>query len=234
VFQRDCLSALVLFDIDGTLLLSGGAGVRAMTRAFEHTFGVADAFDGIPIAGFTDSFLLSKALQRAGLDDGHEAHTRFRDEYLRILPDEIAKPGSGRRGLMPGVEHLLRDLAASDFAHSALLTGNYQRAAHIKLAHFGVSHYFSWGAFGDDSPDRTELARLALTRAEERGVPLAAREKPIVIGDTPHDVACARAIGARAVAVATGGYSVDDLHACGADVVLPDLADTAAVIAVLR
>jgi phosphoglycolate phosphatase len=228
------LSALVLFDIDGTLLLSGGAGVRAVTRAFELTFGVADAFDGIPIAGFTDSFLLSKAPERAGLVDSKDAHSGFRDAYLRVLPDEIVKPGTGRRGLMPGVDRLLQHLTRDNGTHSALLTGNYERAAHIKLAHFGVGDFFSWGAFGDDAPDRKELARVALARAEERAVPRAARENAVVVGDTPHDVACARAIGARSMAVATGGYSVDDLRACGADIVLPDLSDTAAVAAVLR
>ena len=228
------MSALVFFDIDGTLLLSGGAGMRAMTRAFERTFGVADAFEGIPVAGFTDSFLLSKALDRAGREDSKEAHARFRDAYLRLLADEIAKPGTGRRGLMPGVEQLLQHLAKDGRAHSALLTGNYERAAHIKLAQFGVARFFSWGAFGDDSPDRAELARLALMRAQERAIPRAARDNVIVVGDTPHDVSCAHAIGARAVAVATGSYTRDDLRRCGADVVLDDLSDTAEVAAVLR
>jgi phosphoglycolate phosphatase len=227
------LSALVLFDIDGTLLLSGGAGVRAMTRAFAHLFGVEDAFDGIPIAGFTDSFLLSRALERAVLPDTADAHQSFRTIYLDMLPEEIAKPGRGRTGLMPGVQPLVDHIAGANDLHPALLTGNYERAAQIKLAHFGLGEYFSWGAFGEDSPDRTELARLALARAEARAIPRAARDNVVVIGDTPHDVACAKAIGARAIAVATGGYSIEQLQESGADEAFADLSDTAALLRLL-
>jgi phosphoglycolate phosphatase len=228
------LSRLLLFDIDGTLLLSGGAGVRAMGRAFEDVFGVRDGFDGIPVAGHTDTFLVSRALERAGIEDTPAAHATFRDAYLRVLPEEIQKPGSGRRGLMPGVAALLDRLNDDDGIHVALLTGNYEPAAHVKLSHFGVGHHFSWGAFGEDSADRNELARLAHARARERGIPEAARANTIVIGDTPHDIACARAIDARVIAVATGGYSVDQLKEGCADVVLADLSDTAAVLEALR
>jgi phosphoglycolate phosphatase-like HAD superfamily hydrolase len=102
------------------------------------------------------------------------------------------------------------------------------------LSHFGVGHHFSWGAFGEDSPDRSELARLAQSRARERGIPEEARANTIVIGDTPHDITCARAIDARVIAVATGGYSVDELKEGCADLVLPDLSDTEAVLEALR
>jgi phosphoglycolate phosphatase-like HAD superfamily hydrolase len=228
------VTALVLFDIDGTLLLSGGAGVRAMTIAFEQVFGVADAFAGIPVAGYTDTFLVSRALARANLPDTTEAHTSFRTAYLELLPAEILKPGTGRKGLMPGVRELLDELSADPMMHSALLTGNYRAAAQMKLAHFGVGEYFSWGAFGDDSPHRAELAQVALRRAEERTVPRLARDNAVVIGDTPHDVACARAIGARVIAVATGSSSIDELRASGADTVMATLADTADVMNRLR
>ena len=228
------MSALIFFDIDGTLLLSGGAGVRAMGLAFEQVFGVPDGFAGIPVAGHTDRFLVSRALERVGMEDTPAAHEQFRAAYLRVLPAEIQKPGTGRRGLMPGVEALLQQLAAEDDIYCALLTGNYEPAAHVKLSHFGVGHHFSWGAFGEDSPDRSELARLARGRARERGVPEAARANTIVIGDTPHDITCARAIDARVIAVATGGYSVEQLEEGCADVVLTDLSDTVAVLGALR
>lgn len=227
------MSALVLFDIDGTLLLSGGAGVRAMTRAFAGEFGVNDAFQGMPIAGFTDSFLLSRAMERAGIEDTPAAHDRFRAAYLALLPEEIQKPGTGQKGLMPGVSALLAQLSYQEEVHSALLTGNYEAAAHVKLRHFGVGDFFSWGAFGEDSPDRAELARLAVARAATRDIPSHIRSNVVVVGDTPHDIACARAINARVLAVATGGYSVEQLTAAGADVVLPDLSDTPAVHAFL-
>lgn len=225
-------AGLIFFDIDGTLLLSGGAGVRAMGLAFEAVFGVADGFAGIPVAGHTDTFLVSRALERAGIADTPAAHALFRAAYLRVLPDEITKPGTGRRGLMPGVKTLLDRLASDDRFHSALLTGNYEPAAHVKLSHFGVGHHFTWGAFGEDSSDRSELARLAQARARERGIPDAARANTIVIGDTPHDIACARAIGARVIAVATGGYTVDQLkEGCAEiDVVFADLSDIDAVV----
>ena len=228
------MSALVLFDIDGTLLLSGGAGVRAMTTAFERVFGVARAFEDIPIAGHTDTFLVSRALARANLPDTADAHRSFRVAYLELLPDEIVKPGTGRKGLMPGVRELLAALSRDPAMHAALLTGNYEAAAHIKLAHFGVGDYFSWGAFGEDSSDRAELAQLALRRAVLRTVPRVACDNAVVIGDTPHDVACARAIGARIIAVATGSSSIDELRATGADAVVATLADTAEVMKRLR
>jgi len=215
-------------------LLSGGAGVRAMTIAFERVFGVADAFAGIPIAGYTDTFLVSRALTRATLADTVDAHVSFRTAYLELLPDEIVKPGTGRKGLMPGVRELLAELSADPAMHAALLTGNYETAAHLKLAHFGVGDYFSWGAFGEDSPDRAELAKVALRRAAARTVPRAACENAVVIGDTPHDVACARAIGARVIAVATGGYSVEQLAASGADSIVDDLTDTDTIVRRLR
>ena len=224
-------AGLVLFDIDGTLILSGGAGVRSMTRAFESTFGVADAFAGMVIAGRTDTYLLSSALAGAGLPDTADAHARFHACYLPILAEEIHRRGNGRYGIMPGVEALLAALQAREHVHLALLTGNYQRAARIKLDHFGLGGFFEWGVFGEESPDRNVLGRLALTRAESRKVPAAARARPIVIGDTPDDIACAHAAGACAVAVATGSYSVEQLRAAGADITFSDLSDTEAVLA---
>jgi phosphoglycolate phosphatase len=226
--------SLVLFDIDGTLLLSGGAGVRAMTRAFEEVFGVADAFAEIPVAGHTDTYLVSRALARTNLPDTPLMHARFRGAYLPILTEEIRQPGSGRRGVMPGVNSLLAAIAATESFHAALLTGNYEGAAGIKLAHFGLADFFAWGTFGEESPDRNELARIAMSRAQERRVPPEACARAIVVGDTPHDVACARAAGARAIAVATGSYSVADLEAAGAAIALADLSDTERVMSLLR
>ena len=226
--------SLLLFDIDGTLLLSGGAGVRAMARAFADVFGVRDAFSTADIAGRTDTFILSTALVRANIPDTAENHARFRETYIPVLQDEIQRPSVKHSGLMPGVRALLDEADERDGFHLALLTGNFETAAYIKLDHFGIGRFFAWGAFGEASRDREDLARLAVYRAQEHAVPLPARERAIVIGDTPHDVACARAVGARALAVATGNYSVDDLTAAGADVVLADLSDTARVLDVLR
>ena len=226
--------SLLLFDIDGTLLLSGGAGVRAMARAFEVVFGVHDAFATADIAGRTDTYILSNALRRAGFPDLPENHERFRQTYIPVLEEEIRRPASSRSGLMPGVQALLDEVKGREPFHLALLTGNFERAAYIKLGHFGIAPFFEWGAFGEESAEREDLARVAARRAQERQVPPRARERAIVIGDTPHDVACAHVIGARCLAVATGNYGVDDLAAAGADVVLPDLADTGRVLELLK
>ena len=226
--------SLVLFDIDGTLILSGGAGMRAMTRAFHETFGVANAFDGMPPAGRTDTFLLAGALARAEVEDSPENHARFRDAYLPILADEIVRRGHGRYGVMPGIEALLTSLRAQTGWHLALLTGNYEGAARVKLRHFGLDGYFEWGVFGEESGDRRVLGRIALERARQRDIPEASCSAAIVIGDTPDDIACAQAVGARALAVATGSFTVEELTAAGAHVALVDLSDTDAVMGLLR
>jgi phosphoglycolate phosphatase len=226
--------SLLLFDIDGTLLLSGGAGVRAMTRTFESLFGVPDAFAGISVGGHTDRFLLSNALVRANLPDHADLHARFRAAYLPVLEQEIQLPGSGRYGLMPGIDQLLAAVREREGFHLALLTGNYEPAARIKLAHFGLADYFSWGTFGEESTSRDDLGRIAMTRARQRHLPAPVLERAVIIGDTPHDIACARAAGVRMLAVATGHYSVTDLETAGADVALPDLKDTARVLELLR
>jgi phosphoglycolate phosphatase-like HAD superfamily hydrolase len=218
--------SLLFFDIDGTLLLSGGAGIRAMTRAFEEVFGIANAFANSDVAGRTDTFLLSNALIRASLPDTVEQHERFRRAYVPLLQEEILKPPQGRCQLMPGIQPLLDALRGRESIHLALLTGNFESAAYVKLSHFGIAGFFEWGAFGEESADRNELARVALRRAQERAIPPQSRETAVVIGDTPHDVSCARAVGARMIAVATGKYSEDELRAAGADLTLPDFSDT--------
>lgn len=225
--------SLILFDIDGTLLLSGRAGLRAMTRAFEKTFGVADAFRGEHFGGRTDWYLVSMALRNAGLPDTAAAHERFRANYFPLLAEEIQHPGTGHYGLMPGARELLEALHDLDEVHLALLTGNYREAAEIKLSHFEIWDFFEWGAFSDDHHDRNELVPIARSRAEIYDIPAAAIERVVVIGDTPHDIECARVAGARSIAVATGGYTVEQLRGFGADEVLPDLSDTEKVIDLL-
>lgn len=225
--------ALLLFDIDGTLLLTGRAGMRAMTKTFEDVFGVADAFGDLSLGGRTDSFLVSHALARASLPDTPEQHARFRQHYVPRLAEEILHPGTGHKGVMPGVCELLDAIRSHDHLHVALLTGNYRDAAEVKLKHFALWDYFSWGAFSDDAPDRNALVPIARTRAEEYAVPAAACARVFVIGDTPHDVECAAVAGARSITVTTGGHDRESLARAGADVVLDDLSDTRAVLDLL-
>lgn len=225
--------ALLLFDIDGTLLLSGRAGMRAMSRAFASTFGVAEGFKHASFGGRTDSFLLSQALRAAGLPDTTENHARFRDAYLPLLAEEIQHDGTGHKGLMPGARELVEALGDHDHLHLALLTGNYRAAAEIKLTYFELWDFFEWGAFSDDAADRNALVPIARQRAEIYDVPDEALERVIVIGDTPYDIECARVAGAQCIAVATGGHTVEELQAAGADIVLADLSDTQKVLALL-
>lgn len=218
------MANLVLFDVDGTLILTGLAGVRAMTLAFRDVFGVDDGFSHISMAGLTDSFLLTSALSRAQRDMDDDAVARFRDAYVAHLTVEVLKPGQGRKGIMPGVRELLEALETRQDVFLGLLTGNFAEAARIKLEYFDLWRYFRCGAYGDDDSDRNALVPIALSRARECGSP-PDFDRVFVVGDTPHDIACAAAAGATSIAVATGNHDVDALRAAGADVVFEDLSD---------
>jgi phosphoglycolate phosphatase-like HAD superfamily hydrolase len=220
---------LVLFDIDGTLVITGGAGGRAMSLAFEDLFSIPDGFRGIPMPGRTDAWILSDAAAIHGIPADSPALARFPDVYLCHLEREIQRP-SPRTFIMPGVTALLDALARADDVCVALLTGNYETTARVKLEHFDLWRHFRAGAFGDGARDRNSLVPKALARVAADGGPLFGPRDTVVIGDTPLDVACAAASGARSIAVATGSYSVDDLRAAGADVVFEDLSDTATVL----
>lgn len=226
---------LVLFDIDGTLVLTGGAGMRAMDRAFQHIHGVDRALQGVTLAGRTDRVIVSEALARVapGVPFGDAWLASFRDVYCGYLEEEMADGVATGKRVLPGVRELLDALAVRNDVALGLLTGNFSRSARIKLAHFGLWDYFGWGAFGDDHVDRNDLLPVALRAARKAtGLEVPARQV-FVIGDTPHDVACAQSGGAQAIAVATGPSSVDDLWASGADVVFGDLSDTEAVVRVI-
>jgi phosphoglycolate phosphatase-like HAD superfamily hydrolase len=221
------VTRLILFDIDGTLVLTGGAGIRAMTRAFEALFAVPDAFRHIPFPGRTDASILADAAAAHDID--HARLASFPDVYFGYLAEELERPGP-RKGIMPGIEALLDALAAHDRAYLALLTGNYERSARMKLEYFGLWRYFPCGAFGDECRHRNKLVPKALQRVRERGGPEVGPAETVVIGDTPLDVACAAAAGARSVAVATGGYGVQALTEAGGHTVFADLSDTRAVL----
>ena len=224
---------VILFDIDGTLVLTGGAGVRSMARAFEDLFAVPNAFQNVRMAGRTDAGILSDTLATHRIPAHAADVARFRELYLAYLRDEIENPGP-RKGVMPGVRPLLDSLADRDDTYVALLTGNYEDAARVKLEHFDLWRYFPCGAFGDDAPDRNGLLPKAIATIRRYGGPAVESSEAIVIGDTPLDVACAAASGARSIAVATGSYDVEALRAAGADVVMQDLSDTREVLRALQ
>ena len=224
---------LVLFDIDGTLVLTGGAGVRAMTRACDELVGSSDALNGIPVAGRTDWIILHDALHVMGRELDDELFSRLRDRYLLYLRDEIKAPGHGIKGVMPGIPSLLDALHRRDDVFLGLLTGNFEAGARIKLEYFNLWRYFRCGAFGDDAPERDALVPFAVARARECGVSELSAADILVVGDTPHDISCARAVGAIPVGVATGSFSTDELQQSGADIVFHDLSNTAAFTALL-
>ena len=227
------MSHIILFDIDGTLVLTGGAGGRAMRRAFHDVFDLDNAFDGIPMPGRTDSSIIRDALTRAGLADGPVPITRLCERYFHHLSAALHEPHP-QKAIMPGVRQLLDALQPRDDVFLALLTGNFARSAQLKLEYFDLWRYFRCGAFADDAEDRNQLLPVVLQRAVAHGAPPPAADGVIVVGDTPLDVACASASGARAVAVATGPADVATLRACGADVVFEDLSDTRAFLELLR
>jgi len=216
---------LVLFDIDGTLVQTGRAGVRGMNRAFVDLFGAGEALDGVPVAGRTDRAIVSEVLTKIGQPVDDTTVVRVRDEYCRRLPEALADPASRPMGVLPGVDTLLTALEARADVVIGLLTGNFVMGAELKLGHFGLWERFPFGAFGDHHAERRALVPVAVNEAAERGHTAIAPDRIVVIGDTPLDVDCAQAYGARAIAVATGMYSVDTLRETGADLTVPTLSD---------
>ena len=203
-----------------------------MSLAFEEIFGIRDAFRGVSLAGRTDAWILRDGAAAHGIPPDSQALARFRDAYLRHLVIELEKPGP-RKGMMPGIPQLLDALSARDDVYLALLTGNYEEGARIKLEYFDLWRYFRCGAFGDDAPHRNGLVTRAVERVVACGGPTIDAARALVIGDTPLDVAGAVFSGARSLAVATGSHSVEELRASGADVVLQDLSDTDGVLRVI-
>lgn len=246
------MTTTVLFDIDQTLLYSGdasklghsgGAGSLGMRRAFQQLYGVADAFGKVEFSGRTDWWILREALRVHGLLDGLDPSTgsgqrgdegfrrelaRFQETYFSELERTLLEVSGGRA--LPGVPELLPLLAEREGVRMGLATGNFRRAAFIKLRYFGLDAHLTEGGFGDDAEQRSEVVRFAIERVG--GADVDARSV-WVIGDTGLDIAAAHANGARALGVATGPLSVEELRLAGADVALEDLSETAAVLATL-
>jgi phosphoglycolate phosphatase len=222
---------LLLFDIDGTLITSGGAGERALRLGFHDRFGVDDDLQTVEIAGRTDSGIARRMLHAHGLPETPENITGFVDSYLNRLAEQLPLSRSG--GLLPGIIPLLDALKSRPEMVLALLTGNVERGAELKLTHYGVWNYFEFGAFADDHHDRNELGPFAQHRASAKHGAEIPPERIFVLGDTPHDIACARAIGAKAIGIATGKFTREELAACQPDFVFSDLSDLPAVLSVL-
>jgi phosphoglycolate phosphatase len=218
-----------LFDVDGTLLLTDGAAREAFAYALRERLGVEDDLRDIAFAGRTDPLILGDILIKHGRGLPEADVPRFwQAAYGRMA--SLLTPGRGR--LLPGVPELLTAVEEEPAWVPALLTGNTGGMARIKLDHFGITGRFAFGAYGDEAEDRNALARVAVARARERyGVP---PERCIVVGDTEHDIACARAAGAKVVAVATGIRDRALLASHRPDLLLDDLSDMEPCLAFAR
>ncbi|NIR51909.1 HAD family hydrolase [candidate division KSB1 bacterium] len=216
---------LLLFDVDLTLVNTGGAGRRAMARAFKDIFQKDDGMEKINFAGRTDRAIFRDALTLWGLQWQHSLEERFKRTYLEYLQTEIRKPNP-KEHIEPGVLQLLQVLSNRSDVTLGLLTGNWRSGAKIKLEHFNLFHYFRLGAFADDSENRNKLPEAAVKRFEKMFNAELRPEDVYIIGDTPLDVACARSFAARSVAVATGFFSFEELQASKPDFLFKDLSDT--------
>lgn len=220
-------SKVIFFDIDGTLLNTGGAGQHAMERTLIDEFRIDFPFEGVLTAGRTDRGITDEIFARYDLQNTQENRDRFRAAYLEQLPDSLnAYPAH----LLPNVEELLKALAEQSHVTLSLITGNYADAAWIKLKHFGLDHYFNFGGFGDHNANRNDVARSALNIAGQ------ALKRPVmgtdtmVIGDTPADIHCARSIGASVIAVATGVYDSNQLAPESPDHLCEDFKQTGSIV----
>jgi len=213
---------LILFDLDGTLVNTGGAGLRAFDRAMERAFGEGMRLDALSPAGMTDPAIFRELFRLSRKrSPTKEEERRLFDLYLEFLREEVDRSSSFR--VMPGVGDLLEELSGRDGILLGLGTGNLESGARIKLDRPGLNGYFSFGGFGSDSSDRSKLLRIAV----RRGMDKAGRDKApgvvFVVGDTPRDVAAGKAIGARTLAVASGPFDREALAETKPDLFLDDL-----------
>jgi phosphoglycolate phosphatase len=214
-------SIAVLFDIDGTLISTGGAGAKAWSRAFTDLYGLAADIDSLTEPGMVDQEVLTVAFRHViGREPTAREVAALMAKYLGYLPETVAESTS--YVVHPGVNELLADLCASGQL-LGLTTGNIEAAAHVKIARAGLNRYFTFGGYGSDSPHRGELTKIAIRRASALlGAP---PQQCYVVGDTPRDVEAAHYAGAVAVGVATGDYTADQLRTAGAEYVLANFAD---------
>jgi phosphoglycolate phosphatase len=224
------VKTLLLWDIDGTLINSGGAGLRALRKALHSVFGVDGSLDDVEFAGRTDRWIVRQIFAKFGVPATEDAFVRYFEGYAAALPTELSNPGAR---VLPGVRSLLEQAARSSEISQGLITGNLRRTAEAKLGFHGLWTYFPFGAFADDSEQRNELGAHALRRAQAHTGAEFPADRIWVIGDTPHDIACGRAIGANTIALATGQHTTEQLRLHQPTALLTDLNDHAAFFSLI-
>ena len=224
---------VLLFDVDGTLVTTGGVGRRALEVAFERSFQRRDACKSFRLDGMTDRAIVRTGLTAIGIAPTEEHIDRVLAGYLEVLSEEVAAAPAASYRVHPGMHAVLEVASAQQGMAVGLGTGNIREGARIKLERVGIYHHFPFGGFGCDSEDRPELIRRGAERGAERlAVPLVGC-RVVVIGDTPKDVAAAQALGADSVGVGTGSFTAAQLLAAGATHAFENLAAPGAAEAVL-
>ena len=211
---------LLLFDIDGTLVLTGGAGIRALNRAFCQVVGIVNALDGIRLHGKTDPAIVREIFNARGALQNADSYDQILAAYVEFLPEEVQQSRNYR--VLPGILRFLQDFQGRSDLAFGLATGNVEAGARIKLARGNLNPFFAFGGFGSDAENRTELVRRAAHNGSRLAGVTIDPNDIFVIGDTPRDIVAGREAGYRTVGVATSDYSTEDLSAAGADLVLLD------------
>ncbi len=221
---------ICLFDIDGTLIRSGGAGQLAFENAMEVVFGIKTTNHCIPFRGRTDRAIMGDLFAYCGVENNHQSWQLFLKAYLDHLPGCMDERDGD---VLPGVVDLLDQLSQRQDVAVGLLTGNVAEGAQIKLGYFGIAHYFHFGGYGDHHPQRELVAQDAVSAARlHLGIPFE-NKQVCVIGDTPHDIRCGRAIGARVVGVCTGSHSANELAATSPDLLIDNFSQPEPLLEVL-
>ena len=219
-----------LFDIDGTLLNTGGAGQAAMEAALQSEFKANRSVEGIYTVGRTDRAILNDLFAHHGIEHNETTWNRFLNAYLEHLPQFLAK----LEGLvLPGIRALLKQLSEREDVAVGLLTGNYRQSARIKLEHYELFDYFKFGGFGDVHFKRDDVARDAVREVQRHLNDSVSMERVWVIGDTPADVRCGRVVGANVIAVGTGLFSREDLEETQPDYYFDDFSNPQSLLSLL-
>ncbi len=228
------MKKLFLFDIDGTILMTYGAGLRGMERAGQELFGPKFSLSGISIAGSLDQKIFQDAVAQAQIAYDPPQYEQFVARYGQELQRELTNPHARRPELLPGITELLEQLRQESRVGLGLLTGNYTLTGPIKLRHLGIDpSWFPVAAWGDLADSRPGLVPLAIDQHHQATGHRLEGQDVVVIGDTPKDIDCAHAHGCLAVAVATGDYDLQTLADAGADIALQDLQDPSPLLALL-